>query len=297
MSSVTFNKQPTKKQLLECLSTIGIVKGLSSKTRDQLLGLLAKNAVSISIDPLADDTSSIASGSTKTTRTARSSGSASRKVLIQLIKAKGVTVKGLGKKTVAELEALLDSPDQPDPYTAEILAERLQIHKTTVLSTEKINARIGRTQIRLPCFPEDISENIIKFILHNILNDKTSRWDCTKGDLVSQKEGRQECKCFSSDGPLSFSPSSEWDVIYFLDALGWRNDIFVLYRLPLKTASEEWQNIMFNTKKKQTFRDQATGRRRPHIGWDRLLDQISSHVTKVFEGSFNDIFTPREVEE
>jgi hypothetical protein len=43
------------------------------------------------------------------------------------------------------------------------------------------------------------------------------------------KRGFQECKCFTSDGPLSFTPSSNWDVIYFLDARDWLNDNFILY--------------------------------------------------------------------
>ena len=144
-------------------------------------------------------------------------------------------------------------------------------------------------EIRLPSIPEDISENIVKYIIQNKLNDKTSSWDCKRGDLESKNEGKQECKCFTSTGPLSFTPSSEWDVIYFLDAQKWLSDSFVLYRIPLKRTSTEWQKIKVN--KKQTFEDQCKQGRRPRMNWKILEPQVASHCTKVYEGTFEDIFT------
>jgi hypothetical protein len=100
---------------------------------------------------------------------------------------------------------------------------------------------IGVT-VRLAGIPEDISENIVKFIIHNKLNDISTVWNCRKGDLESQIDGKIECKCFTSDAPLSFSPSSEWDTLYFLDARDWLNDNFVLFRFPYKRTSNEWKN-------------------------------------------------------
>ena len=133
-----------------------------------------------------------------------------------------------------------------------------------------------------------ISENIIKFIIRNKLGDKTVKWDCKDGDLQSEKEGRQECKCFTSEGPCSFSPSSEWNALYFLDARNWLDDKFVLYRTALKKSSNEWKNIKIS--KTQTFQQQVDQGRRPHICWEVLYPQISNHTVKVFEGSFLDIF-------
>lgn len=129
-----------------------------------------------------------------------------------------------------------------DNYTKELLIQQYAVHKSYVKERINTTNKIG-VKVRLPCIPEDISENIVKQIIHNKLNDTTSIWNCKKGDLQSQKEGKQECKCFISDGPLSFTPSSEWDVIYFLDAKNWLNDTFVLYRVSHKLESDNDGNL------------------------------------------------------
>ena len=176
-----------------------------------------------------------------------------------------------------------------DKYTKEILKEQYALHKSYFIGRLNTTTNIG-IKVRMSGIPEDISENIIKNIIHNKLNDKTSRWNCNNGDLQSEKEGIQECKCFTSDGPLSFTPSSHWDVIYFLDARKWLDDNYTLYRIPLKRTSEEWRNIKMN--KTQTFEDQTNQGRRPRINWESLYPQIESHCNKVYEGNFEDIFIP-----
>jgi len=175
-----------------------------------------------------------------------------------------------------------------DNYSKELLIKQYYLHKSYVKGRiQTINNT--NIKIRLPCIPEDISENIIKFIIHNYLNDNTSSWNCKTGDLYSLKEGKQECKCFTSDAPLSFTPTSEWDIIYFLDAREWLSeDKFILYRIPLKKTSIEWKSIKIN--KTQTFEEQAQQKRRPRINWNILYQQITPYCHKVFEGSFNDIF-------
>lgn len=180
-----------------------------------------------------------------------------------------------------------------DSYTKELLKEQYILHENYVIGRINTTKKIG-VKVRLPCIPEDISENIIKQIIHNKLNDKTSRWDCKKGDLYSQKEGKQECKCFTSDGPPSFTPSSNWDVIYFLDARLWLNDTFVLYRIPLQRTSTEWKNIRVS--KTQTFEDQSKQGRRPRITWESLKPQIETYCSKIYEGTFDDIFIPLQEE-
>jgi len=239
------------------------------------------------------------------------------KELIALCKEKGI--KGYSGKNKAVLVDMLSNSDKPpvsapkneaetdvkvippvkveitdDPYTKDLLKEQFALHKAYVNGRINTTKKIG-VQVRLPCIPEDISENIVKFILHNKLKDTTSRWDCEKGDLQSKKEGTQECKCFTSDGPLSFTPSSDWDVIYFLDARNWLNDKFILYRVLLKRTSTEWKNIKVS--KTQTFEDQTKQGRRPRITWESLWPQISSYCSKVYDGTFDDIFNPQEVEE
>ena len=181
-----------------------------------------------------------------------------------------------------------------DSYSEELLKEQFALHQLYVNGRINTTIKIG-VKVRLPCIPEDISENIVKHIIRNKLNDKSSRWDCKKGDLESQKEGKQECKCFTSNGPLSFTPSSDWDVIYFLDARDWLNDIFKLYRISLKRTSTEWKNIKVS--KTQTFEDQSKQGRRPRITWESLYPMIESFCSKVYEGTFANIFIPLEAME
>ncbi len=181
-----------------------------------------------------------------------------------------------------------------DTYTKELLIEQYNLHKTYVFGRINTTHDIG-VNVRLPSIPEDISENIVKFIIHNKLQDITSIWNCKKGDLQSLKEGKQECKCFTSNGPLSFTSSSEWDVIYFLDARKWLIDHFILYKVSLKRTSEEWKNIKVS--KLQTFDDQTKQGRRPRITWESLKPHIEPYYKKVYEGIFEDIFIPLEVKE
>jgi len=173
-----------------------------------------------------------------------------------------------------------------EKYTKEKLKEQYNIHQSYVKARIETTTQLG-IKVRLPSIPEDISENIVKQIIIHRLNDKTSTWDC-KGDLQSKKEGKQECKCFTSDGPLSFTPTSEWDVIYFLDATNWLHDNFILYRIPLKKSSAEWKKIKVS--KTQTFEDQSSQKRRPRITWESLYPQIECYCSKVYEGTFADIF-------
>jgi hypothetical protein len=197
----------------------------------------------------------------------------------------------LGLRPKSDLETDVKVLMTGDNYTKELLIEQLALHKGYVNGRINTTKKIG-VKVRLPSIPEDISENIIKHILHNKVNDNTSRWDCKNGDLESQKEGKQECKCFTSSGPPSFTPSSNWDVIYFLDARNWLCNKFILHRVSLKRTSSEWLNIKVN--KIQTFYDQTKQGRRPRITWESLHPQISSYCTKVYEGTFEDIFIPLE---
>lgn len=171
-----------------------------------------------------------------------------------------------------------------DPYIESVLRMRYNSFQRYLKETMEILKKAGG--IRLPGIPEDISENIIKFAIHKN-RDTTSTWDC-KGDLFSRDEGKQECKCFTSTGPLSFTPSSGWDIIYFMDATKCKEDKYTIYKLPWKMESNEWKRIKISNT--QTFEDQCKQGRRPRITWMSLYPQISQHCTKIFDGTFEDLF-------
>ena len=170
-----------------------------------------------------------------------------------------------------------------DKYTIQTFNQQYLLHQNYQKERMKI---LPIVKVRMAGIPEDISENAIKFILH-INGDTTSRWNNKTGDLFSEKEGKQECKCFTSSGPISFTPSSNWDILYCLDARQWTDNKFILYRINLSKNSEEWKNIKVS--QKQTFDNQAKQGRRPRITWDALFPQISQHYEKIFEGNIFDL--------
>jgi hypothetical protein len=87
--------------------------------------------------------------------------------------------------------------NKSDKYTKEFLQEQFNIHKSYVTSRISASKRCGLS-LRLPSIPEDITENIIKFIIINTEKDGSCIWN-NKGDLLSQKIGVIECKSFTSD--------------------------------------------------------------------------------------------------
>ena len=171
-----------------------------------------------------------------------------------------------------------------DNYNIDLLLEQYKLHKSYVFERKETMKKL-EIKFRLPSIPEDVSENLIKFILHK--KNDNSTWNCKTGDLYSTINGKQECKCFTSNGPISFTPSSDWDEIYFLDAIDWINDNFILYRVKLKKSSEIWNNIKIN--KKQTFKDQCQQGRRPRIKWKELYKQIELYSNVIFNGNIYDI--------
>lgn len=170
-------------------------------------------------------------------------------------------------------------------FTKENLSEFYSVHKQYVQSLKSLEKKT-RLKIRHPNFPEHLSENIIKYAIQKE-GDDTVIWNCKSGDLLSALRGKLECKCFTSNGPISFTPSSDWDEIYFLDARKWLEDKFIIYRVILKYSSDEWKSIKVS--KSETFRDQCKQGRRPRITWDSLYPQISMHVQPIFEGTFNEL--------
>jgi hypothetical protein len=167
-----------------------------------------------------------------------------------------------------------------DLYTKNFLKKQYMIHQKYTLERKKYSTKL-KINFRMPSIPEDISENIIKYIIHKN-GDKTSRWNC-KGDLMSDIEKKQECKCFTSKGPISFTPSSNWNSIYFLDATEWLKNKFKLYKFPYSRTSIEWKNIKVN--KTQSFENQCDQGRRPRINWNALYPQIKNKCFKIYEGN------------
>lgn len=232
--------------------------------------------------------------------------------LINLCKER--TIKGYSNKNKAELIDLLTKSDNGtlvqkikenkslstvDNYSEDILKELYNQFKTNYLERNEIKNKYG-LKIRLPIMPEDVSENIVKFILKNKLENKNIKWSKTikrAGDLYDcDKNKTLEVKAFMSDGPLSFGPKEAWDDIYFLDS---RRTIidnkFILYYLPYSNTSELWKNIKVNST--TTFEEQADNGKRPRNNWESIKSKLKDNIIKIFEGSFDDIFITEKEEE
>jgi len=199
-------------------------------------------------------------------------------------------------------EQLNKSNNQPtfeilnDKYDEQTLIKRFENFKTMYISDEVlINEGLP---IRHQNTPEDITENITKFIIRKYENDKSCVW-CKgvdkkhglTGDLYSNKYDKTtpiEVKSFTSSGPSQFGPGKKFGVLYFLDLRKWLNNEIVLWKVNLNYLSDEFKNI--NVNKKQTLGNQLIEGRRPHISWDNIYPQISNLYEKIYEGTFENIF-------
>lgn len=183
-----------------------------------------------------------------------------------------------------------------DKYTKEILIRRFQTFKNSYINDEElINSGLP---IRHQNTPEDISENIAKFIIRKYEGDNSCIW-CKgvdkkyglTGDLYSEKYDKTkpiEVKSFTSNGPSQFGPDKKFGVLYFLDLRKWLNDEIVLWKVNLNYLSNEFKNIKVS--KKQTLGEQLIEGRRPHISWNNIYPQISIFCEKIYEGNFENIF-------
>lgn len=142
----------------------------------------------------------------------------------------------------------------------------------------------GENTARLPNFPEDVSENIVKFLLRKIMNR-----DCNKakvGDLVS--DGKKiEVKCFVSNGPSSFGPTEEFDELYFVDARKFKESFFEIYKVDLTSQSEAWNNIQVS--KASTMLQQKNQKRRPRISFMEIRKQIPEFINLVYKGTLDEL--------
>lgn len=190
----------------------------------------------------------------------------------------------------------MNTPVLNDCYTEQMLIKRFEAFKCIYISDEElINNGL---QIRHQNTPEDITENIAKFIIRNYEHDNTCVWckgvdkKCgLKGDLYSNKYDKTmpiEIKSFTSNGPSQFGPNKKFSVLYFLDLRYWIENKIVLWKVNLNYLSPEFKNIKVS--KTQTMEEQLLEGRRPHISWNSLYPQIINHCEKIYDGTFENIF-------
>lgn len=190
-------------------------------------------------------------------------------------------------------------PKLHDKYTPDVLRIRYKMYRGNYIETLEIIKKTG-LPIRHQNPPEDVTENIVKFIINNYDNDTSCKWAKSikqksmsiNGDLWSENyplHSPPEVKAFTSNGPSSFGPTKKFGIIYFLDMRHWLDDTFILWKLNVSNESPEWRNIRIN--KNQTLEEQCKQGRRPHISWDNIQSQIPEKCVQVYYGNFEGIFT------
>lgn len=185
-----------------------------------------------------------------------------------------------------------------DKYSNIVLQRQYYIYRTSYIATDETIKKTN-LPIRHQNPPEDVTENIAKFIIIKYDNDPSCKWAKgiqvngvkLSGDLYSDKydiKTPPEVKAFTSDGPSSFGPKKKFGVLYFLDMRDWLSNKFILWKVNVSSDSSEWRNIKMN--KTETNEEQCKQKRRPHISWENIYSQIPDKCVKVYDGTFEDIF-------
>ena len=149
---------------------------------------------------------------------------------------------------------------------------------------ESINDKLSRKKIRYDNFPSHISENLVKFAIAKTYGS-IPNWDTKKGEL--EMDGKKlEVKAFSSIGPSSFGPTEDWDILYFVNAIDFKDKRFIVYECKLSSNDSIWRNIKVNNN--DTFDDHCNQRRRPRINFNKLYEQLENHINVIWSGHITD---------
>ena len=178
-----------------------------------------------------------------------------------------------------------------DNYTFTILNRCIDKYISDLKFNEEINLLMSKKKRRNENFPSDISENIVKlviFITYGIM----PCWDTKKGDIIIDKNNifRQiEVKGFISNGPSSFGPKEEWDLLYFVDGQEVTNKKFKVYEVKLSNKNEIFRNI--NISKKETYGDIADKGKRPRGSFYTIFEPAlkDEHCRIIFDGHISEL--------
>lgn len=177
-----------------------------------------------------------------------------------------------------------------DNYTFTILNRCLDKYISDLKFNNEINILISKKKRRNENFPSDISENIAKYVIYSKYGIMPS-WDTDKGDLIINKKHifkQIEVKGFISNGPSSFGPSENWDLLYFVDGQDIINKKFKVYEVKLSNKNEIFRNI--NISKKETYGNISDTGRRPRGGFYKIFKpQLKHHCKLIFDGHISEL--------
>ena len=134
-----------------------------------------------------------------------------------------------------------------DKITINILIDDINEHIRHSKYINERNTYLGNKHKlwRNDNFPSHISENICKFAIFKKYGIMPT-WNTSKGDLQIVMDNsviQIEVKGFMSDGPSSFGPIENWDIIYFVDCKNFENKKFKVYEINLSNTSDIWKKL------------------------------------------------------
>jgi hypothetical protein len=173
-----------------------------------------------------------------------------------------------------------------DSMTFDIINQLLDNYINTYNLISSINDKLSSKKIRNQNFPSEISENIAKLSFFKKYKIMPS-WDTKNGDLTVLNK-KIEVKGFMSSGPSSFGPTENWDYIYFVDCLKFKDKIFTVYEIKLSNKNIIWKNIKIN--KDDTYEKQCLQERRPRISFDSLYIQLNKYCNIIFQDHIDKLY-------
>ena len=140
-----------------------------------------------------------------------------------------------------------------DNMSFPLMSRLINRYNQNLIFVKKFNKLLSKKKIRNENFPSHISENIAKYAIYKKYKIMPC-WDTKKGDIVIDKLNLQiEVKGFMSDGPTSFGPTENWDLIYFVDCRKTLEKKFKVYEVKLSNRDEKFRSIKLN--KTDTYGD------------------------------------------
>ena len=150
------------------------------------------------------------------------------------------------------------------------------------------------TQSRFPCFPNEVSENIAKFVLQSEWGIDAT-WNTNAKDLVCMDTCTPiEIKAVTTrpgleHGPTSFATNTDCTNLYFMNfMLGGENNSLDMYKYT--GGKERLDDMVMNIDKKEKFGDQCKKGKRPRIRFSTFLERMKDCMFPVCSYNLTELF-------
>jgi hypothetical protein len=197
-----------------------------------------------------------------------------------------INIKNKCKKP-KEIKKDIKKDIKEDSFSFETLEEFLDKFIEYTHTIDNINNGLTKKKIRLPNFPSEISENIVKFCIKKIKKSYPT-WDTPNGDLMDGAT-KIEVKGFSSDGPTSFGPNEKWDILYFVDCKKYKKKQFDVFEIKLSNIDDTFRNIKLTSTTTYGEIADINQRGRLRASFSKFKSELGEHCNRIFNGTLNEL--------